>query len=255
MQPPSSSSPLVPAVMVHFYRAAMDLTTTWRTRIDGTTNWAVLTSGSVASFVLGDPGASHIMALLGMFLAFAFLSIEARRFRYYDLWSGWIRIMETEYYGPLLRTNTIGSDQHWHALLQSDLEDPHFKVTWSAAMGNRLRHNYIAIFGFLLLTWIIKLLLHPAPVPVGQTLSTLVQRAALGPLPGALVIMGVMAVYAYLAGLMLFTPKLHGSGTEILSRSYMLRRLVHPGARLVGFKQIRHFDTELEGIGQAPEED
>ena len=255
MQPRAGSSPLAPAVMVHFYRAAMDLTTTWRSRIDGTTNWAVLSSGSVASFVLGSPESPHIMALIGMFLTFAFLSIEARRFRFYDLWSGWIRIMETEYYEPLLRSNVIDVDQHWHPLLQSDLEDPYFKITWSEAVGNRLRHNYSAIFGFLLLTWITKLLLHPQPVPVGDTLRALVGRAALGPVPGAVIMICVALVYCYLIGLMIFTPTMHGAGTEILTRSQVLRRLVNPSARLVGFKHAQPVDTPLRGVGLAPEED
>src|SRR5947208_278323 len=122
----ASASPLAPAIMVHFYRGVMDVATTWRARIDSTTNWAVLTSGSVASFILGNRDAPHLMALLGMFLAFAFLSIEARRYRFYDLWSGWLRIMETEYFGPLLSSNVVDGDQHWHTLLQSDLEEPTF---------------------------------------------------------------------------------------------------------------------------------
>ena len=255
MQRPAGSSPLAPAVMVHFYRGAMDLTTVWRSRIDGTTNWAVLISGSVASFMLGDPSSPHIVGLLGMFLAFAFLSIEARRFRFYDLWSGWIRIMETEYFEPLLRSNVINANQHWHPLLQSDLENPHFKITWAEAMGSRLRHNYIAIFGFLLLTWVTKLLLHPQPVPVGETLPTLVVRAAVGPVPGLLVVLWVVLHYCGLLGLMLFTPKLWGSGTEVLRRGLLLRRMVNPDARLVGFKHVKHVEADLGGAGQAPEED
>ena len=255
MQQRAGSSPLAPAVMVHFYRAAMDLTTTWRARIDGTTNWAVLTSGSIASFVLGSPTSPQIMSILGMFLAFAFLSIEARRFRFYDLWSGWIRIMETEYYEPLLRANVIDLDQHWHPLLQSDLEDPYFKISWSEAMGNRLRHNYIAIFGFLLLTWLTKLMIHPEPAPVGDTLRAMVGRAALGPLPGGVMMTGVIVFYLFLIGLMIFTPALRGTGTEILTRSLLLRRLVNPKARLVGFKQVRPMATPVEGPGLAPEED
>jgi uncharacterized membrane protein len=215
----------------------------------------VLSSGSIASFVLGNPENSHIMALLGMFLAFAFLSIEARRFRFYDLWSGWIRIIETEYYEPLLRANVVDPDQHWHSLLQSDLEDPHFKINWSEAMGRRLRHNYIAIFGFLLLTWITKLLLHPAPVAMGETLRTIVRRAALGPISGIVVISLVALFYAFLIGLMIFTPRLRGTGTEIIGRNLLLRRLVHPDARLVGFKRARQLDTDLTGVGHVPEED
>ena len=251
----ASASPLAPAVMVHFYRGVMDLSTTWRARIDNTTNWAVISSGSVASFLLGDTETPHIMALLGMFLAFAFLSIEARRFRFYDLWSGWIRIMEVEYYGPLLRANVVDPEQHWHPLLQSDLEDPHFKISWSEAMGRRLRHNYLAIFGFLLLTWITKLLLHPSPPPIGRALATLVVRAEIGPVPGEVVWLVVALAYLYLIGLMLFTPTLRGSGTELLTRSQLLRRLVNPEAPLVGFKRSRPMATKVTGIGAAPEED
>lgn len=241
--------------MVHFYRGVMDLATTWRVRIDGTTNWAVVSSGSVASFLLGDPDAPHIMALLGMFLAFAFLSIEARRYRFYDLWSAWVRLMETEYYGPLLRSNVVDVDQHWHPLLQSDLEEPHFKISWSEAMGRRLRHNYIAIFGFLLLTWITKLLLHPDPIPLGHVVPTLIQRAGIASIPGWFVWLCVVAFYLYLVGLIFFTPILRGSGTEILGRGMLLRRLVNPTARQVGFKRARPVEIERDGVGVAPEED
>ena len=255
LQPRPGASPLAPGVMVHFYRGVMDLATTWRTRIDGTTNWAVLSSGSIASFILGNPENSHIMALLGMFLAFAFLSIEARRFRFYDLWSGWVRIMETEYYEPLLRANVVDPDQHWHALLQSDLEEPHFKISWSEAMGRRLRHNYSAIFLFVLLVWLTKLLIHPVPVAVGQTIHALVERAALGPVPGRFVLLCVAVFYSYLIGLMLFTPFLRGTGSETLSRNTLLRRLVNPNARLVGFKRGVQADLEADPTGSAPEED
>ncbi len=241
--------------MVHFYRGVMDLTTTWRVRIDSTTNWAVISSGSIVSLLLGNSDSPHLMALLGMFLAFAFLSIEARRFRFYDLWSGWLRVMETEYYVLLLQMNTIDTDQHWHPLLQSDLESPHFKISWSEAVGRRLRHNYIAIFGFLLLTWIIKLLIHPESVPIVHVFRAIVTRAGIGAIPGWFVILCVAVFYGYLIGLILFTPTLRGTGTEILGRNLLLRRLVNPSARLVGFKRSRTHNSPATAVGRAPEED
>ena len=255
-QPPRASGPVLqPAVMVHFYRGVMDLATTWRVRIDSTTNWAVISSGSIVSLLLGNPESPHLMALLGMFLAFAFLSIEARRFRFYDLWSGWVRVMETDYYVPLLEMNVIDPDQHWHPLLQSDLESPHFKISWSEAVGRRLRHNYIAIFGFLLLTWIIKLLIHPQSIPLINVSRALIARAGIGDIPGWFVIGSVAVFYLYLIGLIVFTPTLRGTGTEILGRNLLLRRLVNPSARLVGFKRARPLEKGGEGVGRAPEED
>lgn len=253
MQPRSSSSPLAPAVMVHFYRGVMDLATTWRARIDGTTNWAVVTAGSIASFLLSDPSRTHLMALLGMFLAFGFLVIEARRFRFYDLWSGWVRLMETEYFAPLLRANSIEAVEQWHTMLTCDLQNPHFKISWSEAMGRRLRHNYFAVFLFLLLVWLVKLLPANAPAP-GQCI-TFLECAAVGPLPGWIVLLCVGIFYVALLGLMLFTPKLRGTGTELLERRLIYRRMVAPDARLVGFKQHSATRYIVDSAARPPEED
>lgn len=248
-----SSSPLAPGVMVHFYRGVMDLSTTWRARIDGTTNWAVVTAGSIASFLLSNPTHPHLMALLGMFLAFGFLAIEARRFRFYDLWSGWVRLIETEYYAPVLRSNTIELMEQWHTMLACDLQDPHFKISWAEAMGRRLRHNYFAVFLFLLLVWFVKLLPDPSPAP-GQCAS-FVDCAAIGPISGWLVLAGVGVFYLFLGGLIVFTPKLFGTGTELLDRHLIYRRMVAPNARLVGFKRHSTNRAIVDRAAHAPEED
>jgi uncharacterized membrane protein len=253
MQQRPPATRLAPAVMVHFYRGVMDLGTVWRARIDGTTNWAVLTAGSIASFLLSDPNHPHLMALLGMFLTFAFLSIEARRFRFYDLWSGWIRIMETEYYAPLLKDNSIEATAQWHPLLVCDLQNPHYKISWAEAMGRRLRHNYIAIFGFFLLIWIFKLT--PPPDAALRRCVSIIDCASIGPIPGSLVMAGVGLFYLFLIGLVVFTPKLTGTGTEIISQRHILRRMVAPNAQSVGFKRHPDVPVVLDGVAHAPEED
>jgi len=226
--------------MVHFYRGVMDLSTTWRTRIDGTTNWAVVTAGSIASFLLSDETHPPLMALLGMFLMFAFLVIEARRFRFYDLWSGWLRLMETDYYAPLLKHNVVEPVEQWHSILVCDLQNPHFKISWLEAMGRRLRHNYFAIFVFLLFVWFVKLLPPKTPAP-GQC-DTFLRCAAIGPIPGVV-------------GLMIFTPKLIGTGTELLDRPHIFRRMVAPDAKLVGFKRHAPLPYIVDGVARPPEED
>ncbi|WP_026370297.1 DUF2270 domain-containing protein [Kallotenue papyrolyticum] len=253
MQQRSSASPLTPGVMVHFYRGLMDQANIWRARIDTTTNWAIVTSGSIASFVLADRNRPHVLALIGMFLAFAFLAIEARRFRFYDLWSGWIRLMETEYFAPILRANTVEASAAWHTILMCDLQDPHFKISFAEALGRRLRHNYFAIFAFLLLLWLYKLL--PPARPEAEQCRTLLQCAAIGPVPG-LVTLGLVALaYAVLVSLMVFTPKLRGTGTEILDRRRLMQRMVAPNAALVGFKRHPDLPYLLDGAARPPEED
>jgi uncharacterized membrane protein len=252
MQPRSQSSPLAPAVMVHYYRGIMDLSVTWRARIDSTTNWAIVTAGSMASFLLSGAERPHVMALLGMFLMFAFLVIEARRYRFYDLWSGWIRLMESDYFGPILQRNTIEPSAQWHTILSADLENPHFKISWSEAMGRRLRHNYFAIFLFILLLWLLKLA--PGASVAGEC-ETVAQCANIGPVPGIIVILLVGCFYAYLIGLVLFTHKLRGTGTELLDRRLIFRRMVAPDARLVGFKQHRARTYIVDSAARPPEED
>lgn len=253
MQQRSTSTPLAPAVMVHFYRGVMDLATTWRARVDSTTNWAVISAGSIASFLLSDPVHPHLMALIGMFLAFAFLVIEARRYRFYDLWSGWVRLMETDYFADALRHNAIMPTEQWHSLLACDLQDPHFKISWSEAMGRRLRHNYGAIFMFLLLVWFVKLI--PKQIPGPFDCVSFVACADVGPIPGSIVLFAVAMFYVYLIALMVFTPKLVGTGTELIERHVLFRRLVAPGAKLVGFKRHHALPYIVDGVARAPEED
>ena len=41
--------------MVHFYRAEIQRATTWRNRLDTTTNWAILCASAAITFVLSEP--------------------------------------------------------------------------------------------------------------------------------------------------------------------------------------------------------
>ena len=252
MQQRPAATTLAPAVMVHFYRGVMDLAVTWRARIDVTTNWAVITAGSIASFLLSDPRHPQIMALLGMFLLFAFLCIESRRFRFYDLWSGWIRLMETDYFAPVLRDNTIQPTAQWHSMLVCDLQEPHFKITFWEAMGRRLRHNYFALFMFMLLVWLDKLLITTSR---SIRCATVIDCAAIGPLPGLLIIGVVALFYLSMLIIMLSTPKLVTTGTEVIDRHLVFRRMVAPNAKLVGFKRHHDLPMPSEPMLRMPEED
>src|SRR5919205_39808 len=66
--------------MVHLYRGEVGRANTWRTRLDGTTNWAVLTTGATLSFAFSSPTNTHVMILLNSLLIGFFLFIEARRY-------------------------------------------------------------------------------------------------------------------------------------------------------------------------------
>jgi uncharacterized membrane protein len=84
--------------MVHFYRGEIQRSNTWRMRLDNTTNWAVVAAGAAISFALSDPNHHYGVIILDTLLVTLFLWIEARRYRYYELWSHRVRLMETDFF-------------------------------------------------------------------------------------------------------------------------------------------------------------
>ncbi|MEA3341394.1 MAG: DUF2270 domain-containing protein, partial [Chloroflexota bacterium] len=88
--------------MIHLYRGEMGRATAWRTRLDTTTNWAVITVAASLTFAFGSPQNPHFVLLLVLLLVCTFLYIEARRYRYYAIWSYRVRLMETDFFARML---------------------------------------------------------------------------------------------------------------------------------------------------------
>ena len=147
--PPPERRAVTPAefgtVMAHFYRGEISRANIWRQRLDATFNWAVLTTGATLSFAFGDPRAPHIVILFNSLLMAVFLFIEARRYRYYELWSSRVRVIETDYIAPMLSPKFREQTPRgaWSDHLAEDLLRPHFTVGLWQAVGRRLRRNYI----------------------------------------------------------------------------------------------------------------
>jgi uncharacterized membrane protein len=182
--------PLTPSefntALVHLYRGEVSRANTWRVRLDGTTNWAVLTTGATLSFAFSSPSNTHVMILVNSLLIAFFLYIEARRYRYYDLWRARIRLMETEFFADLLMPNEDEDvEEHWRELLAADLWHPRFTISIWEAMGRRLRRNYIWIFAVLTISWMIKVAIHPY---FSTDLGTILDRARIGPANGWIVL-------------------------------------------------------------------
>jgi uncharacterized membrane protein len=68
---------------VHFYRGELYRSQVWRTRLDTTTNWAVVPTAAMVTFAFGEAAHSHIILLLSSLVIAVFLCQEARRFRYF----------------------------------------------------------------------------------------------------------------------------------------------------------------------------
>src|SRR4030095_2763392 len=81
--------------LIHFYRGEIQRSNTWRNRLDTTTNWAVLTAGATLSFVFSSSSNPHFVIPINSILVALFLLMEASRYRYYEIWSSRVRILET----------------------------------------------------------------------------------------------------------------------------------------------------------------
>ena len=80
--------------LAHLYRGEVYRSTIWRTRLDNTTNWAVVTLGIALSVTFSSQQASPLPLLLAGVLCIIFLIFEARRYRYFNVWRARARLDE-----------------------------------------------------------------------------------------------------------------------------------------------------------------
>ncbi|HET7757993.1 MAG TPA: DUF2270 domain-containing protein [Steroidobacteraceae bacterium] len=171
--------------IAHLYRGEIYRSTVWRTRLDSTTNWAVVTTGIALSATFSSADASPLpMALVGLIVAI-FLLLEARRYRYFNIWRARARLLETDFFTPMLRGEPVPLNAHWSQLLAKDLCRPRYHVSLARAAGRRLRRTYGWIFLIQALAYYGKLAIHPTPL---HALPQLWTRAAVGPIPGEVVV-------------------------------------------------------------------
>jgi uncharacterized membrane protein len=174
----------------HLYRGEIYRSTVWRTRLDSTTNWAVLTTGIALSASFSSPDASPLPLILVGLIVITFLMIEARRYRYFNVWRARARLLETDFFAPLLEGHALVRPTDWTALLAKDLRYPRYHVSYARAVGRRLRRTYAWILLIQAIAYYGKLAIHPSAL---HSAAELWQRAAIGPLPGqAVVLMGVL---------------------------------------------------------------
>jgi uncharacterized membrane protein len=200
--------------MVHFFRAEVTRANVWRQRLDATTNWAVVTTGAIISIAFTQATFGHIVLLLNLLLVTMFLTTEARRYRYYELWSYRVRMMETDFFASML-VPPFQPSADWAETLAESLLHPQFQISELEALGRRLRRNYLWIYITVGLAWFARVALFPNPV---GTLTDFVSRASIGPLGGQWVIIFVAILLAAMIAISLFTVGLRHSSGEVLPR-------------------------------------
>lgn len=178
--------------LAHLYRGEVYRSTHWRTRLDNTTNWAVVTTGIALSATFSNTNASPLPLVLVGFLVSFFLIFEARRYRYYNLFRARARLLETDLYAPMLSGDKVDVNGAWHEMLADDYRTPHYHISFVRAVGRRLRSNYSWILVIQAVAYYGKIAIHPAPL---TSLQDAYARAAVGPIPGELVILAGIAFH------------------------------------------------------------
>lgn len=171
--------------IAHLYRAEVYRSTIWRTRLDTTTNWAVVTLGIALSITFASPTASELpLVLVGILLMF-FLVLEARRYRFFNVWRARCRWMETHFYAPMLHDGDLHLEENWQKTLAEDYWRPEYHVSLAVAIGRRVRSTYLWILTIQSLAYLGKLIVHPVPA---TSVDQVFERAIVGPVSGEVMI-------------------------------------------------------------------
>jgi uncharacterized membrane protein len=192
-QPGLEGVPLSDQAFAQLYRGELGRSDRWRTRLDTTTNWALTTTAAVISFSFSNRNVPHQTLLVGIWMVTSFLLIEARRYRYYDLWIRRVRLLEDGYWAPMLRREPIDPDAIKE--LAIELSRPQIQLSLFSAVATRMNRAYGPLLLVLVLTWFVKL--YSQPEPPGN-IHDFVARAHIGPLSGYMVV-AVMALYSLVA--------------------------------------------------------
>jgi uncharacterized membrane protein len=189
----------------HVYRGELGRATSWRTRIDRTTNWAVVLIATLLTWAFSGDARPHYILLVGMVMMTVFFWIEARRYRIYDIWRSRVRLLEENVFANAL--DPEGAKQPaWRELLSEDLRKPAIKTPTIEAISRRLRRIYFPLITVLVGAWIVRLTVF-ADTDVG-----IVGTAAVGGLPGRIVLVAVGAYYAAIIALTVWPERRQAKG-------------------------------------------
>ena len=195
---PFNSSEKVNAV-IHYYRGEMGRMTSWRDRIDRTSNWAITVVAALLSISLSTPSSHHGVIVFGMLIVSLLLLIEARRYRFFDVYRSRVRQLERYYFAQVLSPKAeLNAD--WAGPIAQSLRKPSFFISYREAVFRRIRRNYSWMYLILLLAWGLKisspqLLPDDTNAEVVNQWSDLVANAALGPVSGWGVLGAVAVLY------------------------------------------------------------
>ena len=175
------------SAMAHLYRGEIHRMKYWRERLDKTTNWAVIVMAAIITWAFSSPENPHYVLLVGAATLAVFLTVEARRYRAYDIWRSRVRTLQENVWAVGLDPSADVTDPDWRVALADDYRAPTIKITAEEAIAHRLRRIYLPLFAVLLAAWLIRVTAFAAiPWP---------RAAAIGVVPGTVVTASVAIAF------------------------------------------------------------
>jgi len=200
-------------VLAHFYRGELSRANVWRQRMDATSHWAVVSTMAIVSLAYSSTEASILLLPFCCMLLYLLLHIEARRYRYFDVWRMRVRMLEVHLMVPALLQDEPLAEGNWREVLCNDLLGPTYKMSRWEAIGRRLSRTYIWLFLIVLGTWLL-LAWSRAPVE-GDITSRLHQAFSYERVPPEIIVWGMAVFYVYLGFLLIGTRSNRRVNTEI----------------------------------------
>ena len=138
----------------------------------------MVTLGIALSIAFSSPDASPLpLVLVGVLIIF-FLMLEARRYRYFNVWRARARWLETQFYAPMLQDGDLHMEEGWQKTLAKDYWKPKYHVSFAVALGRRVRRNYLWILLIQTLACVGKPAVAPHPGAVARRRSRSVPTSA-----------------------------------------------------------------------------
>jgi len=144
------------SALAHLYRGEIHRMKLWRERLDRTTNWAVLLMAAILTWAFSNETNPHYVILIGNAAVGLFLTIEARRYRAYDIWRSRVRSLQQNVWAPGLDPTRSLDDENWRQKLAADYAQPTLKITMEEAIAHRLRRVYLPLFTILNGAWLLR---------------------------------------------------------------------------------------------------
>jgi len=178
---PEISNDQLENVLIHLYRGEVQRVNTWRNRLDRTPYWSIVMVAGMITWSFSNQTRSSSLILLTIPLTLAIMFLEANRYQIHEVWRSRLRLLEENFIANLLDPESSLPRTEWMKVLSNDLREPEHKLTLWAALAVRLRRVYIWIFTTIVLSWFLKLTIHPTQA---KSLAETIDRARIGFIPG-----------------------------------------------------------------------